>query len=235
MKKKVIAFTLYKAPNTWEEENLTSFIKYFNGFKQNIDLIKTLYPDWWIYVYHNKDLDISKINIDYDKFEWKLVDNLDIAAMQWRFLPNDDEDVELFISRDIDSRITSREVQSVNEWIDSNKILHIMRDHPHHHYKILGGMWGMRSQKDFNMLESCVIYNKNHSYNSNTSWYEKWWDMNFLRDVIYDKYSHNSYINASYFRDEFWAKDFTIERVNSHFIGEIFDENNIRGEHYRQL
>jgi len=233
--KKVIAFTLYKAPDSWENENKTNFDKYFIGLNENIKIIKNLYPNWYVYLYHNKELNINNLNIDYDKFKTILIENNDISAMQWRFLPNDETDVDLFIVRDIDSRITKREVVSVNEWINSGEILHIMRDHPHHHYHILGGMWGMRRQSDFNMLNACIEYNKSNNYNSINNWYEKWWDMNFLRDVIYPKYNKSSYINSSYFTMEHWAKDFTEPRKNKHFIGEIFDQNNTRLEDFNYL
>ena len=160
---------------------------------------------------------------------------MSISAMQWRFLPHDDEDVDLFIVRDLDSRITKREQISVNEWIDSGKILHIMRDHPHHHYDILGGMWGMRKQKNFNMYDSIKNWNNTKGYNIDKDWYEKWWDMNFLSEVIYKKFSENSFINSSFHMIESWAKPFTEERENNHFVGEIFLENDERHYHYKLL
>ena len=58
--------------------------------------------------------------------------------MFWRFL-FDDSSVDIFIVRDVDSRI-NKEESAVKEWLESDKLLHIMRDHPHHYYKILGGM-----------------------------------------------------------------------------------------------
>ena len=110
-----------------------------------------------------------------------------------------------------------------------------MRDHPHHRYKILGGMWGMKSIKEFNMSDECKNYNRKNGYNSKKDWYDKWWDMNFLRDYIYPNYVNDSFINASYHKIESWSNDFTVERDNGHFIGEIFDENNTRGEHFKLL
>lgn len=40
-----------------------------------------------------------------------------------------------------------REVDAVNVWINSSKIGHIMRDHPHHGVQMLAGMWGIKSGK----------------------------------------------------------------------------------------
>ena len=50
-----------------------------------------------------------------------------IHAMMWRFLPIGDNFVEVFSSRDTDSYLLQREVDSVNVWLDSNKIGHVMR------------------------------------------------------------------------------------------------------------
>lgn len=235
--KKVIAYSLYKAPEKWENAMETNFKKYTLGLERNLDLISKFYPNWYVYLYHNEELDLNLIEPfqGYKNLELKCITNKQVNAMQWRFLPHDDSDVERFISRDLDSRITEREVVSVMEWIESDKVIHIMRDHPHHSYLILGGMWGMKSQDDLNMEESCISYNQSKNYNFNTGWYDKWWDMKFLDDIIYPKYKENSYINSELVNRENHAKDFTIKRVDRHFVGEIFDENDQRAYHYTLL
>ena len=45
----------------------------------------------------------------------------------WRWLPISDPFVDLFMSRDSDSLILQREVDSVNAWLESDKVGHIMR------------------------------------------------------------------------------------------------------------
>ena len=62
----------------------------------------------------------------------------------WRFLPTLDPQVEIFMSRDLDSPIKPREVEAVEEWVKSEKALHVMRDHPAHGVPMLGGLWGAR-------------------------------------------------------------------------------------------
>ena len=50
--------------------------------------------------------------------------------------------VELFASRDLDSRISAREAAAVKEWQeDSNEPIHAMRDHPAHGTSLLGASW----------------------------------------------------------------------------------------------
>ena len=72
-------------------------------------------------------------------------------SMMWRFTACDDEDVECFISRDTDSRLSLREKEAVDEWLESDKNFHIMRDHPYHVTAIMGGMWGMKRTARINM------------------------------------------------------------------------------------
>ncbi len=48
-------------------------------------------------------------------------------AMKWRWFPINDQFVDVFMSRDSDSNILQREVDSVNEWLASGKVGHIMR------------------------------------------------------------------------------------------------------------
>ena len=121
--KKVISFSLYKAPDEWEKTMDTSFNKYIRGLKENIKYIEEFYPEWVVYIYYSEFIDDSIFDNITSKNEIKKIkmSDIDINAMQWRFLPNDEEDVEYFIVRDIDSRPSKREVTSVNEWISSGK------------------------------------------------------------------------------------------------------------------
>ncbi len=64
--------------------------------------------------------------------------------MVWRFIPIDDDSVDIFLSRDLDSPILSREREAVQEWEESDKIFHFMRDHRYHFAPIMGGMWGAK-------------------------------------------------------------------------------------------
>lgn len=58
----------------------------------------------------------------------------------WRFLVALDPNVDLFVSRDLDSMLLQREVDAVAEWLRSNYNFHSMRDHPNHGVGFLGGI-----------------------------------------------------------------------------------------------
>lgn len=54
----------------------------------------------------------------------------------------DDPEIERFIVRDTDARLSGREADAVEEWIESGIPFHVMRDNAAHNVPILGGMWG---------------------------------------------------------------------------------------------
>lgn len=51
-----------------------------------------------------------------------------------------DEMVDTIMSRDSDSRIIPREQDAVREWLASDRVFHVMRDHPWQCTSILGGI-----------------------------------------------------------------------------------------------
>ena len=115
--KKVISFCLYG-----------ELVLYCLGLIENIDLINEKYSDWKIYVYYanipEKILNILKNKKNTYLFKCKHND-YNWEGMFWRFYPIEDKDIDIFLSRDADSRITEREMKFVNEWINSDKIFHI--------------------------------------------------------------------------------------------------------------
>lgn len=196
--------------------------KYLVGLEKNIALAELFYPDWRIFVYYNDTVPLPYIYKLKEKVRVINMSDSPILQSMWRFCVHDESGIERFIIRDADSRISQREVDAVAEWIESGKILHIMRDHPHHGYVIMGGMWGMIPQ-DFSMTKSCEEYVKMR----NTS---KWsmTDMDFLRDVLYPVYGKNSKVHATYAKFEPWAEDFPTKLVDKKFVGEIWQADDTR-------
>jgi hypothetical protein len=152
-------------------------------------------------------------------------ENGDWNGMFWRFYACEDADV--MISRDTDSRLSVREKLAVDEWLESDKDFHIMRDHPYHNALILGGMWGARN----GILKDIIsIINQ---YNKGNFWQV---DQNFLREKIYPIIKDNSFIHDEFMKFENWSKSFPSERKNKEFVGDVFDSNNVRHpEYYKSL
>jgi hypothetical protein len=136
----------------------------------------------------------------------------------------------VFCVRDADSRISKREKIAVDEWLDSNTSLHIMRDHPHHNYVIMGGMFGFNK-----VLNGNYEFAKDYSRFTSANYkFKKMDDMIFLHG-LYRAFAHSVTAHDSYSRtghDNNGAqfitnsKPFPIARQpNEGFIGEIFNED----------
>ena len=63
-----------------------------------------------------------------------------------------DLQVDILMSRDLDSLINERESAAVTEWIKSPYALHVMRDHPLHKNEILGGLFGIKLGTIYNLF-----------------------------------------------------------------------------------
>lgn len=123
---------------------------YYNYLKRLSNEIKAKYKDWIMRVYYDSTVNKSVIcELDCLKDEQgNLLDNVDFCnveslpiknsyrqdwslaylhAMMWRWLPIGDSFVDVFSSRDSDSLIIQREIDSVNVWLASSKTVHIMR------------------------------------------------------------------------------------------------------------
>jgi hypothetical protein len=120
-----------------------------NFLYELINDMKKIYPDWILRVYHDatiKDDIICPIECAHNHVDFcnaSALGNLGNIANYvppkiWRFLPAGDGLVDIMGSRDLDSPLTQRELDAVNEWISSNKEWHSMRDHPWHVVPMLG-------------------------------------------------------------------------------------------------
>jgi hypothetical protein len=216
---------------------------YWIGAIRNIELAKEYYPGWISRFYIDKNCRKDLIeSLRGNSVEIKIVDTDFIGntydgsyahshqGMFWRFLAFEDSD--LFISRDCDCRISKRESDAVNEWIESGKQFHIMRDHPYHSAPILGGMWGSKS--DF--LRSIDFSKKIEEWVKVKRSYNLGVDQDFLGTIIYpliykDALEHSGF-NIK-FNNE--LKPFSNKRNNYEFVGDSFDENDNRHPEYWKI
>jgi hypothetical protein len=122
---------------------------YWNGALENARLAAELFPGWEcrFYVAAEKTPAAGRACLEARPNTQVILreGRGDATAMLWRFECADDPDVEVFLSRDADSRLSGREKRAVEAWLASGKQYHVMRDHPYHCTAMLGGMWGCRS------------------------------------------------------------------------------------------
>lgn len=177
------------------------------GAQENIRLAREFYPEFRVRVY----ADIPA--------EWMgMLDGAEVIRMRqraaadgmfWRFLAADSDEVCLF--RDADSRLSLRERLAVDEWLASDRSLHIMRDHPYHTKRILGGMWGARHGVMRGIRKAMRWYPKD-AYGD---------DERFLEDWAYPRTAaleHSAYGVA--FQNPIRA--FPSDRIGQEYVGEPF-------------
>ena len=149
---KVIGVSAYQS----NRDNILLTNKILSYTLQYINESKYFYPNWRVRVYyHNFPMKIEQIlqiekeypNVDFcNSSDIPLLGDITsfISGRLHRFIAIADPFVDVFMSRDIDSPILEREVTSVNEWLLSQKLFHVMRDHPFHSDVILAGLWGVK-------------------------------------------------------------------------------------------
>jgi hypothetical protein len=203
MTKKIISFSL------WGDNP-----KYTIGAIRNAELAKDIYPGWQCHFYVGGGVSPEIIKGLLDR------DALVIAKVGggwngtfWRFESADSDDI--FISRDTDSRLGSRERAAVDEWLAGDRDFHIMRDHPYHNTEILAGMWGCRN----GILKGIKEWMSDYDMRDYDGTYQN--DQNFLREVVYPLVRGRDKVHDDYFE----SLPFPTRRENpKDFVGQVYDE-----------
>jgi hypothetical protein len=220
--------------------------KYTIGAIKNAQMKNDYFPDWEMRLYCDNSLDIDsrnrleKLDVNVintqeqkDQIFYPRPEDSKTYGMFWRFVPASDEEVDYFISRDCDSRFSMREVHAVNEWIESDKPFHIIRDHPGGHaWVINGGMWGCKGGFIENIDKSIK------EYLSISKWaHQQAADQWFLKECIYPVVKDYSLIHDEYFNYEGTAIPIGRDRKldDFAFIGEPFDENDKPISNHRDM
>ena len=186
IKKKIIAFSL------WGKLNVCCI-----GAIKNAILAKKYFKDWICRYYYDETVPLDIINflnklsnvelvfIPQKSGAIKFQENGQFGLF-WRFYPFNDNDVEIWLARDTDSRLSPYEKHMIDKFIQSNKIIHSFKDN---NEPLLRG--GMIAFKNFNgLIDNRIINNKkldffkliNNIPKENTHFYA---DEKFLNNVLY--------------------------------------------------
>lgn len=180
MSKKVISFCLWGSCKT-----------YNYGALHNALAAKKHYPDFEVWIYFSyrencipeiidilKSLDNVKM-IEIGKDNYKPCGANDV----WRYFAAFDKEVDIFISRDLDSHLDNpRDLYATKEWLQSDETFHIIRDHPNHYaYVTLAGMFGCKKgvlrpfENDLKLFYESIIKNDYSMVESKVS--QRTWDL----------------------------------------------------------
>jgi hypothetical protein len=210
--KRVISFSL------WGDKPL-----YLRGALENATLSRSVYPGWICRFYVDctvpeetvTQLRDAGCEIVYKRKSRKF------GGLLWRFeAVFDDPDVDVVIVRDADGRLGERERRAVDQWIESGKSFHVMRDHPNHRHPMMGGMWGVVPARAPWFAAAYARYAKK-------SGNRFWADMDFLRDYVWEKARFDHHANDEYFLPQGTELPFPTPLADEwSFVGNKYDENN---------
>lgn len=212
---KVISFSL------WGQDP-----KYLIGAIKNADLAAKIYPDWVCRFYVGSSVPSSITSQLEQRKNTQVVKREEWGnweSMYWRFEPSSESDVEVVISRDTDSRLSLREKYAVDQWLDSDKGFHIMRDHPWHKYPVLGGMWGSKRGTLPNMKQMIKDFSSEDAYGTDYVF--------FAQSVLPTLQESDIMVHDPFFS----GKPFPREREGYEFVGKVFDENDITVEEHEKV
>lgn len=204
---KLISFSLYGIEKI-----------YSCGAIENARLAREIFPGWTVVFFVGKSVPeqiLTKLTeLGSEIF---LVDEHESPlAMFWRFRAAQIPGVSQIIFRDTDSRVSRREKVAVDEWSESGKALHIIRDHPSHGIPILGGMWGIQGLEAIATLSDALANGAgdfNDAYGA---------DQVFLERRIYPLLLADSFVHDSFYKFEKFSQGLP-PRSHGEFIGERID------------
>ena len=133
------------------KENIISYslfgrqVRYCEYAVLNAKKALEIYPEWRCRFYIDESVPRHVVNrlIELNAQVIFVTDSMkQLPGVFWRFYVMDDPQVKRFIIRDADSLLSYREKMAVEDWINSEKWFHTMRDAKDHVALILAGMWG---------------------------------------------------------------------------------------------
>ena len=138
--KQVISYSLYG-----------NQLRFLVGAIKNAQLATRFFPGFTVRYYYGKSVPkwVLSTLLMFEHVELIKVDEPeDSVARTWRFMACADSNVDVVLCRDVDARLSLREAEAHQEFMDSPFGFHIIRDHPTGHgYLISAGMFAMKTKK----------------------------------------------------------------------------------------
>jgi tetratricopeptide (TPR) repeat protein len=136
---------------------------YCYGAMINLVLSRTTYPGWTCRYY--LDASVPRPCVSYLRDNgaeiFNIEDEYPQAGQFQRFLVMNDHTVGHFLIRDCDARLSTAETKLVQEWIDSGRPFHVMRDHILHNALMMAGLWGGRTDTGIDIVALMRRYFRN--------------------------------------------------------------------------
>lgn len=169
-----------------------SDLKYYVGAEKNVIINKKLLPNWDTIIYYHPEnfkneyfdklnqLGATLINVSEVKIGGR--PSLDFPYF-WRFLIFLKNSISL--TRDLDSRLSKREVEYIHRWEKEDKKYFVIRDHPWHS-PYPSGLFGIKGENnDFEVHFNQYIESTNLVWGTDQDILEKFMSNKSQQDIFY--------------------------------------------------
>lgn len=209
---KVFSFSLWGAHD-----------RYNKGALAVTDQVASMFPGYecWFYIHTSVPKEIVDALSAKSNVRVTIMDS-DLATskpMMWRFHAIDHPQCEAMMPRDTDTRFYLREKFAIQQWLESGKTFHIMRDCPHHWERIMGGMFGTR-KVDWSWFDKIAAWPQRG---------DRDYDQAFLKEIVYPLIKDDVIVHDSFYNYEADSRKFPINYdPDFHFVGEYVYEDGSR-------
>ena len=175
---------------------------YYEGMFDNIISAGKHFPEWNVKVWIQEGArmsveDFIPMGIKIEEVPKNMLQDERMTRLIPMFNDN-----EINIFRDADSPLDRRDRKFVDEWLESGKKFHTIRDHSFHlvnddqPYPILAGMWGVIGSVSLNPEEEKYFYYFMSAFHGPHS------DQEYLRDRIWNQCKSQFHVMT--YQDEGW-------------------------------
>jgi tetratricopeptide (TPR) repeat protein len=128
---------------------------YAYGAMINLVLSRKIYPGWTCRYYVDATVPANCIRFlrDNGADVRNMEDEYPGVGLFQRFLVMNDKTVGRFLVRDCDARLSMAEADLVQQWIDSGRPFHVVRDHVLHNELMIGCTWAGRTDCGIDIVE----------------------------------------------------------------------------------
>ena len=189
--------------------------KYLQGAIRNAELAEQIFPEWKCVFYYDSTVPketIDKLSTFKNTIVKEVTDNSFGAFWRFEMMFNNPG---VILSRDTDSRLSLREKELIDNWLETEYNYMIIRDHDaHYEFPILAGMWGKK-----NILMDISLKDAMQEYMSVKQYLV---DQFYLRDKVWPAIMNDTAIYGV--KEVDWMRE-TYDFENNNFIGQTYTEN----------
>jgi hypothetical protein len=189
--------------------------KYLQGAIRNAELAEQIFPDWKCVFYYDSSVPketLDKLSTFKNSIIKEVTDNSFGAFWRFEMMFNNPG---VILSRDTDSRLSLREKELIDNWLETEYNYMIIRDHDaHYEFPILAGMWGKKNILMDNSLKDAM-----QEYVSVKQYLV---DQFYLRDKVWPVIMNDTAIYGV--KEVDWMRE-TYDFENKNFIGQTYTEN----------